>query len=183
MKDYRRDELSFAIRLILGHKIPPPPSFSVGVETRIEADILLSEKEYRVVALGDKQGRGFIFSCRDLCGSDVTREYLYLTSHSYEQDLSDVFCGEEESDIPRFLKYANDDLYYSENELAGVTSGLSNIKAFRRYLRNFLDNFAHFDKSSKVLLALFSPYRGYYQDGYSVENLVEFCIIFFHFFN
>ena len=41
----------------------------------------------------------------------------------------------------RFLKYINEDLYYSPHELARATDGFSNVKAFRRYLRSFIDNF------------------------------------------
>ena len=138
--DYRRDELSFAIRLILNHKTPPPPSISAGVDTRIEATVLLAEKEYRVLATPDNKGRFKLF-CQDESLKDVTNEYLYLTTHTYEQDLTDVFSGNEEEIFLRFLKYANEDLYYSKDELSRDTGGLSNIKAFRRYLGEFIKNF------------------------------------------
>ena len=138
--DYRRDELSFAIHLILNHKIPPPPSISAGVDTRIEATVLLAEKEYRVLATPDSKGRFKLF-CQDSSEQDVTSEYLYLTTHTYEQDLTDVFSGNEEEVLLRFLKYANEDLYYSKDEFSRNTGGLSNIKAFRRYLREFIESF------------------------------------------
>ena len=138
--DYRRDELSFAFRLISGHKIPPPPNISVGVDTKIEARVLLCEKEYRVVAVLDKREDHFKLSCFDSSGANVTSEYLYLTRHSYEQDFADVFTGDEDESSYRFLRYANEDLYFSKGELSKVTGGLSDIKAFRRYLRDFLGN-------------------------------------------
>ena len=138
--DYRRDELSFAIRLIFNHKIPPPPSISAGVDTRIEATVLLAEKEYRVSATPDSKGRFKLF-CQDSSEKDATHEYLYSTTHTYEQDLTDVFSGSEEEVLLRFLKYANEDLYYSKDELSRNTGGLSNIKAFRRYLREFIERF------------------------------------------
>lgn len=138
--DYRRDELSFSIRLIFNHKIPPPPNISVGVDTRIEATVLLAEKEYRVLATPDNKERFKLF-CQDLSGKDVTSEYLYSTTHTYEQDLSDVFTGDEEEILLNFLKYANEDLYYAKGELSRYTDGLSNIKAFRRYLRKFIEGF------------------------------------------
>ena len=140
MKDYRRDELSFAIRLIFNHKAPPPPSMSVGVDTRIEANVSVSMKEYSIIALPTDQKRFKLF-CQDLNGRDVTSEYLYLTAHSYQQDMTDVFCAEEKEIIPSFLKYANEDLYYSRGELSRGTGGLSDIKSFRRYLRDFIKNF------------------------------------------
>ena len=135
--DYRQEELSFAIRLIFNHKIPPPPSISAGVDTRIEATVLLAEKEYRVLATPDNKERFKLF-CQDLSGKDVTSEYLYSTTHTYEQDLSDVFTGDEEEILLNFLKYANEDLYYAKGELSRYTDGLSNIKAFRRSLRELL---------------------------------------------
>ena len=134
------NELSFAIRLIFNHKIPPPPSISAGVDTRIEATVLLAEKEYRVLATPDNKG-GFKLFCQDSSENDVTREYLYSTAHTYEQDLADVFSGSEEEVPLRFLKYANEDLYYSKDELSRATDGLSNIKAFRRYLHEFIKSF------------------------------------------
>ena len=134
------NELSFAFRLIFNHKIPPPPNISVGVDTRIEATVLLAEKEYRVVAYPDNERRFKLF-CQDLSGKDVTSEYLYSTTHTCEQDLSDVFSGDEEEILLNFLKYANEDLYYAKDELARYTDGLSNIKAFRRYLREFIESF------------------------------------------
>ena len=140
LSDYRQDELSFAIRLIFNHKIPPPPSISAGVDTRIEATVLLAEKEYRVLATPDSKGRFKLF-CQDSSEKDVTSEYLYSTTHTYEQDLTDVFSGSEEEVLLRFLKYANEDLYYSKDELSRNTGGLSNIKAFRRYLREFIESF------------------------------------------
>jgi hypothetical protein len=110
------------------------------VDTRIEATVLLAEKEYRVLATPDNKGRFKLF-CQDLSGKDVTSEYLYSTTHTYEQDLSDVFSGDEEEILLNFLKYANEDLYYAKGELSRYTDGLSNIKAFRRYLREFIEGF------------------------------------------
>lgn len=118
-----RDELLYAIRLILNHKTTPPPSFSVGVDTRIEAEVWLEEKEYRVIASLD-HGECLKLSCLDTSDTDVTGEYLYLTCHTTEHDLSDIFYGEDRL-FPRLVK----------------DESLSNIKAFRRYLRDFLYNF------------------------------------------
>ena len=118
-----REELLYAIRLIFNHKTTTPPSFSVGVDTRIEAGVLLEEKEYRVIASLD-HGERLKLSCLDASGTDVTSEYLYLTCHTTEHDISDIFYGEDRL-FPRLIK----------------DKSLSNIKAFRRYLRDFLYNF------------------------------------------
>lgn len=118
-----RDELLYAIRLISNHKTTPPPSFSVGVDTRIEAEVLLEEKKYRVIASLDHE-ECLKLSCLDASGTDVTSEYLYLTCHTIEHDLSDIFYGDNRL-FPRLIK----------------DKSLSNIKAFRRYLRDFLYSF------------------------------------------
>ena len=141
LRDRRRDELSFAICLMLGHKIAPPPSISVGVETEVMAEITLHGHEYRVVAKPKKRKRTFELLCTDASGMDVTVEYLYLVRHSCEQDLTDVFSGDAEDAFFGFLKYASEDAYYSRGELSSATDGLSDLKAFRRYLREFLEGF------------------------------------------
>ena len=175
--DYRRDELSFAFRVIFNHKIPPPPSMSVGVDTKIEAKLLLSEKEYQVVATLDKPKEVFKLSCFDSSGADVTSEYLYLTRHSYEQDLADVFSGDEDEASYRFLRYANEDLYFSKGELSKVTGGLSDIKAFRRYLHDFLDNFEpellSDGKGYEIFLSESGRYAVRYKDSGSVTNMLS----------
>ena len=175
--DYRRDELSFAFRLISGHKIPPPPNISVGVDTRIEARVLLCEKEYRVVAVLDKREDHFKLSCFDSSGANVTSEYLYLTRHSYEQDFADVFTGDEDESSYRFLRYANEDLYFSKGELSKVTGGLSDIKAFRRYLRDFLGNsqpeLLRDGKGYEIFLSESGRYAVRYKDSGSVTNMLS----------
>ena len=138
--DRRCEALSFAMRAILNHRPPLPPCLSAGVKTKIEADVLVPEKLYRVVASFDTAKNGFTLSCYDQNGGYHTDEYLYLTTHSYEQDAATVFTGEEATQ-PRFLRYADEDRYYSEKELSRATGGLSDVKAFRRYLRSFIENF------------------------------------------
>ena len=56
-----------------------------------------------------------------------------------EQDITDVLSASEEEILLKFLKYANEDLYYSKDNLLRNTGGLSNIKAFKRYLHEFIE--------------------------------------------
>ena len=141
IKSEHRDELSFALRLIFNHKASPPPSFSVGADAKIEANIRLLGKDYRILAAQNRKRGGLTVSCYDLSGADVTREYLRITAHPPEQDSTDVFSGEDQPMLPRFFRYADEDQYYRENELAKATDGFSQVKAFRRYLRDFRENF------------------------------------------
>ena len=139
--DRRCEALSFAMCVILNHRPPLPPSLSAGVKTKIEADVFLQEKLYRVIASFDTAKKGFTLSCYDQSGGDLTGEYLYLTTQSHEQDAAAVFTGEEATQ-PRFLRYADEDRYFPEKRLSRATDGLSDVKAFRRYLRSFIENFA-----------------------------------------
>jgi hypothetical protein len=41
----------------------------------------------------------------------------------------------------RFLQYANEDVFFSRNELSRRTGDLSNLKTFRAYLRRFTADF------------------------------------------
>ena len=140
VKEIGRDVISYAIRAIFNHKTPPPPASWVGVDTRVEASVSLPQKSYHVTLTPDTEGGRLRLRSYDKDGIDVTQEYLYLTSHCIEQDMSDVFDGEE-SVLLRFLKYANEDIYFSPRELATATDGLSNLKSFRNYLRSFISGF------------------------------------------
>jgi len=126
---------------VLNHKIPLLPKGAVRADTQIAADVTVSGKCYRIAALPDATSKKLRLRCRDESEGDLTEEYLYLTSHPREHDLSDVFDGDENETLLRFLKYKYEDLYYSPRELANETDGLSDIKAFRTYLKAFIDNF------------------------------------------
>lgn len=134
-------ELSYAIRSVFNHKIPPQTSHGVGVETKIEAQVALDNRIYNVLALPRENGTSLGLRCLGEGGRDATEEYLYLTSHCPEMDLSEIFAGDEDKVFLRFLKYASEDLYYSAGELSALTHGLSDVKAFRTYLRSFIDSF------------------------------------------
>ena len=95
VKEIGRDVISYAIRAIFNHKTPPPPASWVGVDTRVEARVSLPQKSYHVTLTPDTEGGRLRLRSYDKDGIDVTQEYLYLTSHCIEQDMSDVFDGEE----------------------------------------------------------------------------------------
>ena len=177
VKDERQEALSFAIRWILNHKTPPLPNISVGVGTKIEAIILLLEKEYRVTVTHNKSGEGFQLLCSDASGVDVTDDYLYLTKHSYEQDERDVFSGDASELAYCFLKYADEDRYYSQGELSRLTDGFSDTGAFRRYLKSFIDTFEPeplcIGKSYALYLSQDGRYTVRYRDSGAVTNMLS----------
>ena len=142
IKSRGHDVLSDAIRLVLCHKAMPPfPTFRVWTATRIEATVRVNTKTYFVTVLPNAERRGPILKAHDSNGNDITAEYRYLCSHCVEQDLSDVFDGNEKELLCRFLQYANADLYDAPCDLCARTDGLSDIKAFRSYLRSFIKDF------------------------------------------
>lgn len=138
---YRRtDELSSALRFVFNHREHLPESW-IGEDTRIEAVVSVGNTVFSLIALPNESKKGMNLACYTKNGENRTKEYLYLTSHSPEQDLSDIFEGDGDTVFPRFLRYTREDLYYSERALSRSTDGLSDINAFRAYLRDFLKSF------------------------------------------
>lgn len=136
------DELDYAVRVILNHKaIPPLPQYAVRADSRIAATIFIEKKQYKMIALPDTVRKCFLLKAYNEQGEDVTNEYRYLTDHCAEQDRADVF-EVTDRDMPlRFLQYANEDVFFPRNELSRLTGDLSNLKAFRAYLRYFIAHF------------------------------------------
>ena len=140
LKDHRTAELLFAVRSVLNHKETPPPNLRVEASTKIDAELEVEGKRYFVHISPSPTLSKMDIQCHGEGGEDLSAEFKYLTSHPPEQDLSEVFSCNDRT-LLRFLKYANDDLYYSPKELQKTTGGLSAIKAFRAYLRSFIKNF------------------------------------------
>ena len=142
VKTRETKEVSFAIRLILNQKDPLPwPAAWIREDTQIEAAVKLQEGHYRVIAHPDRKSRSMVLFAFDDKGKDATQDYRYLTAHCLEQDLSDAFEGDERADLGGVVRYANEEQYYAPRELSGRTDGFSNLKAFRGYLRSFIQNF------------------------------------------
>ena len=134
LKVRHTNEISYAVRVILNHKdIPPLPRTAVRADTQIEASLSIEKKKYRIIAQPDKVKRVFSLHAYDEQQRDVTTEYLYLTDHCAEQDSADVFVGTEREMPLRFLQYANEELYFPQNELHRLTGEMSNLKTFRAY--------------------------------------------------
>ncbi len=136
---HRPDELFYAIRLTLNHKIPTQKIIA-DQSTRIEAKVRLDGRDYSVTVAPDRSGILRLI-CYGEGGLMDTDQYLYLSSHCYEQDNADTYDGDDRDSVPKFLKYLNEDCYFEPRELSERTDGLSDIKAFRRQLRLFADKF------------------------------------------
>ena len=149
-------EIACAIRLVLNHKPSRQGISLLRKGTRVEALLCIDGKQYRVIVAHEKSAGekyhereacgfeavgSYELSCYGENGENLTEEYLRLTSHPREHDLSDVFDGREDEVLLRFLKYKYEDLYYLPRELSVETDGLSDIKAFRAYLRSFIEGF------------------------------------------
>ncbi len=139
IKSRDTDNIAQAIRLVLGHRVSSLPQHWVGRNTEIEAWVRVEGKEYRVVI--KKENNHLCLHAYDEDGNDLTKEYLYLASHCFEQDLSDVFRGDADKTLFRLLQYLDEDRYFGSRELSKRTEQLSEIKAFRSYLKAFIKDF------------------------------------------
>ena len=134
------DEVSYALRLVLNHKVRPP-LFPTRADTRIDAIVRIDGTEYWTVLLPNGENDTLTLKAYHNTGEDATSEYVYRCSHCAEHDQSDIFDGAEDTMLLRFLQYANEDLYDTQHELAAKTEGLSTLRAFKAYLRTFIKNF------------------------------------------
>jgi hypothetical protein len=135
------DEISRAIQLVLNHRASCLPKLRVGGSTRIEALVRLFEKEYLLLTTPNPSHHDLCLRAYDEKGIEKTREYLYLTSHCAEQDLCDVFDQDAQKMFFKPIQYLDEDRYYSSGDLSKCTDRLSEIKAFRAYLRAFIKDF------------------------------------------
>ena len=140
LKTHHTNEISYAVQVALNHKdIPPLPRAAMRADTKIEAIISIKKKKYHIIAQPDKAKKVFSLRAYDEHRCDVTAEYLYLTDHCSEQDRADVFIGTEREMPLRFLRYANEELYFPRHDLQRLTEKMSSLKAFRAYLKQFIN--------------------------------------------
>lgn len=166
VKSRYTDELAQVIRLVLGHKGSSLPEYRARRNARIEAWVRVEGKEYRVMI---KKGNNHpCLHAYDENGNDLSKEYLYVTSHCAEQDLSDVFYGHDDKTLFRLLQYLDEDRYFGPRELSGRTDKLSEIKAFRSYLKAFIKDFRpeliHKEKRYELYLGSSGKYGVRYVD-------------------
>jgi hypothetical protein len=138
IKNRHTDEIARAIRLILGHKYFSLPEYRARSDSVIEALVGIEEKEFYTVIKNESSN--LCLNAYDKDGNELTREYIYLTSHCPEQDMADVFGGGDKTFF-KLLQYLDEDRYYSSQELSKRTDWLSETKAFRSYLKSFIKNF------------------------------------------
>ena len=141
VKSRYADEIARAVRLALGHQISSRPLHLARGDAAIDAWVRLADKEYRVVIKPGSRPPQACLRAYDKEGNDRTKEYLYVTSHCPEHDLSDVFGGHTEKTHFRLLQYLDEDRYFGSRGLSARTDKLSEIKAFRSYLKAFMKDF------------------------------------------
>ena len=142
LKVKHTNEIFYAVQVILNHKdIPPLPQYAVRADSRIAATIFIEKKQYKMIALPDTVRKCFLLKAYNEQGEDVTNEYRYLTDHCAEQDLCDVFDKDAKKMFFKPIQYLDEDRYYSSGDLSRCTDRLSEIKAFRSYLKTFIKDF------------------------------------------
>jgi hypothetical protein len=139
VKSRYTNEIAYAICLVLGHKYPSLPEYRARRDSVIEAFVCIEGKGFRVEM--KNKSSNLCLRAYDEDGNDLTKVYLYLTSHCLEHDLSDVFYGDNDKTLFKLLQYLDEDRYYESKELSRRTDLLSETKAFRAYLRAFIKDF------------------------------------------
>ena len=135
------DEISYAILFVTNRTLTPLPTRWVREETRLEAELLLGGEFYKVSVTPGENLDSLYLSCHDGNGVLATKKYLYLTSHSTEEDACTCFDGVGRDVENGIAKYKNEDYFYRGGELSERTEGLSEIKAFRAYLKSYIKDF------------------------------------------
>ncbi len=137
VKERYSDELFWVITTILHNKSTPCLHKTwISKESRIEATVSINEKTFFVKIAPADDLKDIRLSAFDESGCDVVAEYLYLSAHCEEHDLSDIFNGNEKH---AFLKILNG-LYEPEIPDRAINEFL-HIKAFRSYVLDFIKNF------------------------------------------
>lgn len=141
IKSHYADEILDAICTVTNNKAPSTMRARRTEEYSVEAAVRLCGKDYFVSLRNDASGKAPFIRARDAGGNDATGEYLRLSSHPAEEDESELFTGGASNGIFKVLQYFDEDRYYRPRELSRLTDRLSEIKAFRAYLRSYLRNF------------------------------------------
>ena len=135
------DRISQVIQFILNHRASCLPKFRVSGSTKVEALVRTCGKEYLLTATPNLKQNDLCLCAYDVDGHEKTREYLYLTSHCAEQDLCEVFDKNTSKMFFKPIQYLDEDLYDSPSDLSKRTDRLSETKAFRSYLKTFIQDF------------------------------------------
>ena len=173
------DEISYAICTVMNSKAVDLCGSHLRIGSRIEAEIVIEDRLYYVnVTRGERRGRASL-TARDEGGSDVTGEYLHLTSHCDEHDLSGMYVDVKERIPSRLIRYMDEERYFAPGELSERTSGLSHMKSFRSYLRDFIRNFKSEPicpgKKYQFLLSEDGSYVASYTDCDGMPVLLSEC--------
>ena len=90
------DELCCAITAVLHNKSTScMPPIWICRESRIDAVVSINKKTFHIRITPNEDLNEIKLSAFDELDQEVTAEYLYLTSHCAEHDLSDIFNGNE----------------------------------------------------------------------------------------
>ena len=134
-------ELSRAIQFVANCRGFYLPKQWVSRNTQIEALVCFREMIYKIVARKEPNKSSLRLYAYDGEDKDMTKEYLYATTHCIEQDLSEIFEGNISEMSFKPIQYLDEDRYYTFDELSRRTDRVSEIKAFRSYLKGFIKDF------------------------------------------
>ena len=148
-------EVCYALSLVLNNRAMPPfPPQGICEASRVEALVNAQEKTFHLIVTPTP--RRPILHAYDEHQNDITRNYMYLTRHHEEQDLSDIFNDDRSARPPNLLRFAPINDFSTAKDLSKHTDGISDTPAFRAYLRSFMEHFKpeYIRQGKKYMLAL-----------------------------
>ena len=175
VKSRYSDELAYAIHLLC-QTTPSPSPFGVREGARITANVMLEEKRFSLLAVPNAQCDHFTLSAYDEEGNDVTDAYLYLSAHCEEHDACDCFDGNERTCRLRFLFYAREDSFFTPKELSRKTNGMANVRAFRKYLSDFIKAFRPEEIREGKQYELYIDRNGLYGVRHTYSGDTDVCL-------
>lgn len=106
--------------------------------TRITATVLLSNKQYTVRIDADEKKSEMNLKAFDSDGNDRTSDYRLNLKHCVEEDGLTVFTGCDPEITERLYHYMDEETFYPQKSLAGLTDGCSNTNSFRLWLHRYI---------------------------------------------
>ena len=125
--------VSAAIQSLLCSRVEIPSGW-VQESTRLEAEVLLENAAYRLLATV-QEGR-LTLTATDPAGGDVTEDYQDTLYHCVEQDAAECFDGQNTTAPDWLFRY-----WDNSRDLAHRTDRITDTKTFRTHLVRYVKTF------------------------------------------
>ena len=136
-------DVAKAIELVLCRKTVDVISLiEIERETFITADVFINGEIYFVeMKTSEDDATSLMFRVTGSNGEDVTNKYRQTMAHCGEQDVIELFDGNDKSFPSRFFLYRDRDSCDSLSELINNTDYAVETKTFRNFLAQYIGEF------------------------------------------